>query len=61
MTNLTGLESVKNVVDLTINGNTSLTDIEALDSLRIIQGNLSLVNNTSLNECCVLAFYHQSQ
>lgn len=56
LADLTGLETVKNVVNLTINGNTSLTNIEALDSLRIIQGNLSLVNNTSLNECCVLAF-----
>lgn len=56
MTNLAGLETVKNVVHLSINGNTSLTDIEALDSMRIIQGNLTLVNNTSLNECCVLAF-----
>lgn len=56
LADLTGLETVKNVVNLTINGNTSLTNIEALDSLRIIQGNLTLVNNTSLNECCVLAF-----
>jgi|JI7StandDraft_1071085.scaffolds.fasta_scaffold00113_30 hypothetical protein len=56
MTNLAGLEKVKNVVNLSIFGNSSLTDIEALDSMRIIQGNLSLVNNTSLNECCVLAF-----
>lgn len=56
MTNLAGLEKVKNVVNLAIIGNSSLTDIEALDSMRIIQGNLSLVNNTSLNECCVLAF-----
>lgn len=56
MTNLAGLEKVKNVVNLSIIGNLSLTDIEALDSMRIIQGNLSLVNNSSLNECCVLAF-----
>ena len=56
MTNLAGLEKVKNVVNLSIFGNSSLTDIEALDSMRIIQGNLSLVNNSSLNECCVLAF-----
>ncbi len=56
MTDLTGLERVKNVVNLTLNGNSSLTDIEALDSMRIIQGNLILTHNTSLNECCVLAF-----
>lgn len=56
MTNLAGLETVKTVVNLSIIGNSSLTDIEALDSMRIIQGNLSLVNNSSLNECCVLAF-----
>lgn len=56
LSNLTGLETVKNVNYLSIIGNTSLTDIEALDNMRIIQGNLSLVNNTSLNECCVLAF-----
>ncbi|HMR90195.1 MAG TPA: thrombospondin type 3 repeat-containing protein, partial [Saprospiraceae bacterium] len=56
MTNLAGLETVKNLVNLSISGNSSLTDIQALDSMRIIQGNLSLVNNTSLNECCVLAF-----
>jgi hypothetical protein len=56
LTDLTGLETVKNVVNLSISDNPSLTNIEALDSMRIIQGNLSLVNNTSLNECCVLAF-----
>lgn len=54
--NLSGLETVKNVYNLSIVDNSSLNDIGALDSLRNIQGNLSLVNNTSLNECCVLAF-----